>query len=156
MQRDVFNSLLPGSIRTNKIRLSMRNSQQSTGIIEWRVWGSDSALPAHAYRLLAFSGTRTDGANQLQWETLSEDPAFITSWSMAPTVYISLRLQPSQKDSAHSYRVTHTSNSSNSYYRLRRSIHFRGSSLYSSVGEIRAVAEDLAMQATASTSYVSP
>ncbi|NII28830.1 T9SS type A sorting domain-containing protein [Pseudoflavitalea sp. X16] len=155
VQRDVFNILLPGSIRTNKIRLSMRNNVQSTGIIEWRVWGSDSALPAPGYHLLSFAGARTDGANQLQWETLAADSIAQYELEYGTDSIHFIKVATIEKNPAQSYRVTHASNSSNSYYRLRQ-VFLSGSSRYSAVVKISTVVENLAMQATASTSYVSP
>lgn len=155
VQRDAFNTVLLSGIRTNKIRLSMLSNTQSTGIIEWRVWGSDSALPAPGYQLLSFAGTRMDGANQLQWETLSEDTIAQYELEYGTDSIHFIRIATVAKNPAQSYRTTHASNSSNSYYRLRQ-IFTSGSSVYSAVVKISTVAENLAMQATASTSYVSP
>jgi len=37
--KDAWNSLVLDDITTYRLRISMRNSTQSTGILEWRVWG---------------------------------------------------------------------------------------------------------------------
>jgi hypothetical protein len=46
--KDSFNTLSLGDIVTNRVRVSMRNTSQSTGILEWRVFGtvSDTPVPA--------------------------------------------------------------------------------------------------------------
>jgi chitodextrinase len=41
--KNAFNALNVSGITSNKIRLSMLNTTQSTGVIEWRAWGSTVA-----------------------------------------------------------------------------------------------------------------
>ncbi|WP_084646061.1 cellulose binding domain-containing protein [Marinimicrobium agarilyticum] len=40
LNADTFNALELGDIVTNRIRVKMTNNTQSTGILEWRVWGT--------------------------------------------------------------------------------------------------------------------
>lgn len=155
VQRDLFNTVILDGIRTSKLRLYMRNNTQSTGIIEWRVWGADSALPAPGYQLLSFAGVRTDGANQLQWETMSDGPVAHYELEYGTDSIHFIKVATIEKSPGQGYRVNHASNSSNSYYRLRQ-VFTAGGSQYSAVVKISTVVENLAMQATASTSYVSP
>jgi hypothetical protein len=42
--KDTFNSASFTAVTTERLRVTMRNSQESTGILEWRVWGE---LPAN-------------------------------------------------------------------------------------------------------------
>lgn len=155
VQRNVFNTVLPGNISTDKIRLSMRSNTQSTGIIEWRVWGADSVLPAPGYQLMSFAGTRTDGANQLQWETIADDSVTQYELEYGTDSIHFMKVATVSKNSAQSYQVVHASNSGTSYYRLRQ-VFSSGTSVYSTVVKISTVVENLAMQAIPSTSYVSP
>lgn len=155
VQRDAFNTVLLNGIRTNKIRLSMRSNVQSTGIIEWRVWGSETALPVPGYTLLSFAGTRTDGANQLQWETLSDESIAHYELEYGTDSVHFIRVATLAKHATQQYRATHASNSGNSFYRLRQ-VFTAGNSVYSKVVKISTQTGNIALLATASTSYVSP
>lgn len=153
VQKDAFNTVLLNSIRTNKVRLSMKHGVQSTGIIEWRVFGAAGPLPAPGYQLLSFAGSRADGVNQLQWETLSEDSVQRYELEYGTDSIHFIKVATVNKNMAHSYRVTHASNSANSFYRLKQV----GAAVpYSKVLKITTAVENLAMQATVATSYVSP
>jgi hypothetical protein len=44
--KDTWNTLNISNINTTRIRISMLNSSQSTGILEWRVWATDSCAPS--------------------------------------------------------------------------------------------------------------
>jgi chitodextrinase len=46
--KDAWNILTINSITTNKFRISMLNTSQSTGILEWRVWGTSSSCSPSA------------------------------------------------------------------------------------------------------------
>jgi hypothetical protein len=46
--KDSFNTLSLGDIVTNRVRISMRNTSQSTGMLEWRVFGAASDTPPPA------------------------------------------------------------------------------------------------------------
>ncbi|WP_295121133.1 DUF6055 domain-containing protein [uncultured Chitinophaga sp.] len=151
--KDVFNPLITGDISTSKVRLSMKSLTQSTGIVEFRVWGAESALPAPSYKLLSFSGARIDGANYLQWEAANEDSVLRYELEYGTDSVHFIKVATIAKN-AGSYDYTHTSNSANSYYRLKQLV---GNNIsYSRVQKLSAVTGNLAMSADVSTSYVSP
>jgi carbonic anhydrase/acetyltransferase-like protein (isoleucine patch superfamily) len=115
--------------------------------------GCGSTAPT-GYRLLSFTGTRTDGANQLQWETMTDDniARFELEYSTDSLHFVPIAIVT--RSQAQLYKTSHASNSSNSYYRLRQ-VFITDSSTYSHIIKISTVVENLAMVATASTSYVS-
>lgn len=155
VQKDAFNSLLLPDISTSKIRLLMKNAAQSTGILEWRAWGAETPLPASGYSLLSFAGSRTDGANALQWETAAEDTVSRYEVEYGTDSVHFIKVNTVAANGSNSYRFTHLSNSSNSFYRLKQ-VFASGGSRYSRVLKISTVVENLAMLASAGTSYVSP
>lgn len=63
--KNAFNTLAISNIQTSRVRISMLNTTQSTGILEWRVYGSTSAsltAPAIASAITADNTVNTTGA----------------------------------------------------------------------------------------------
>lgn len=155
--KDAFNAVPMGNIKASRIRVLMKNTTQSTGILEWRVWDSSYALPAEPYALLSFTGHRADGSNILQWEVAAEDSMdrYEVEYGTDSIHFIKVGTIEANSNHLHSYQFTHNSNSSTSYYRLRQ-VQATGEPIYSRIVKLSVVVENLAMSAASSTSYVSP
>jgi hypothetical protein len=75
--KNAFNTLAISNIQTSRVRISMLNTTQSTGILEWRVYGSTSAsltAPAIASAITAGNTVNTTGAGN-QGITIFPNPA---------------------------------------------------------------------------------
>jgi PKD repeat protein len=65
--KDTWNVLNISNITTNRFRISMLNTSQSTGILEWRVWGVPAGTTPTNIALSATASTSYVSS----WETLS-------------------------------------------------------------------------------------
>lgn len=157
LAKDAFNTVPMGNIRASRIRVSMKNTIQSTGILEWRVWDSTYTLPVEPYALLSFTGHRADGSNVLKWEVAAEDSMnrYEVEYGTDSIHFIKVGTITANTKESHSYQFVHNSNSGTSFYRLKQ-VSATGAFTYSRVVRVAIVVENLAMSATASTSYVSP
>lgn len=85
LQRDAFNGLALGDIVTNRVRVSMLNDRESTGILEWRVFGTatgevpppDDGTPPSPPDTGACTGPAigTQGSNPIMPNLFTADPA---------------------------------------------------------------------------------
>lgn len=115
--KDGFNSLVVNSITTNRIRITMKNTDQSTGILEWRVWGYSPVLPV---KLLSFSGQKTNGINMLQWKVAREENVNTYEIEYSTDATRFNKVGSVKASSMFIYWFNHNSNTPVSYYRLKQ------------------------------------
>ncbi len=87
LAKDAFNNLQLGDVLTNRVRVSMLNTRESTGMLEWRVFGepSDEVAPTPEPNPDPVSGdcqgpvAGTQGSNPLLPGIYTADPAVLVN-----------------------------------------------------------------------------